>query len=580
MSAGIFRSTFAWAGIGVAPALALLLLAATGEAHAARAWLKDLGDLNSSQRLWLAAFGGLSLGLAFGLIAFELRSRALAIALRRLTDLAAGVDGRAHEETQRQGVATELGRLSDEILYSAQRMARERREMNGRLAAWDGIFAAALDATIELDGKGNIMQMNPAGERLLRVKAQEVLGKPLVDVMLPPSHRSPDNACFARDLASGKAQGRRQELVAQRGDGRQFPLEVAIAEFGSGEQRGFIATARDISSQRRVRADLSRAQEHLERELAPLRDQIARLKQQLAQRAIGHAPANEPKSGENEAAAPARRPFTVDGACGDLIRKLVSRAERKGLGFRYEDSDVQGVSLLGDAARLRRVLVNLIDSVVRVTESGEIIVHIAAVPGEGRQIDLAASVTATDMTEEQAARMVRPFLNESVTRREHSPYPGRATTSRQIDFLGSRVHAERMPGGGSSFRFSQHLEADLSQVTFDVSAPPASAQLPLIAKRSTEPAEEKARVGAEFARAAIRLRRNADRINLGALWAESHRLKGVWLRHGDPAHAGLVSALAHTARGGDATNAVLLARRLADVLEQMSRRERLAAAAA
>jgi hypothetical protein len=137
-----------------------------------------------------------------------------------------------------------------------------------------------------------------------------------------------------------------------------------------------------------------------------------------------------------------------------------------------------------------------------------------------------------------------------------------------------------MPGGGSSFRFSQHLEADLSQVTFDVSAPPASAQLPLIAKRSTEPAEEKARVGAEFARAAIRLRRNADRINLGALWAESHRLKGVWLRHGDPAHAGLVSALAHTARGGDATNAVLLARRLADVLEQMSRRERLAAAAA
>jgi signal transduction histidine kinase len=44
---------------------------------------------------------------------------------------------------------------------------------------------------------------------------------------------------------------------------------------------------------------------------------------------------------------------------------------------------VQGLSLLGDAARLRRVLVNLIDSVVRVTESGEIVVHIAAVPGTG-----------------------------------------------------------------------------------------------------------------------------------------------------------------------------------------------------
>jgi hypothetical protein len=72
-----------------------------------------------------------------------------------------------------------------------------------------------------------------------------------------------------------------------RGDGRQFPLEVAIAEFGSGEQRGFIVTARDISSQRRLRADLSRAQEQLERELVPLRVEIAGLKQQLAQRSLG-----------------------------------------------------------------------------------------------------------------------------------------------------------------------------------------------------------------------------------------------------------------------------------------------------
>lgn len=579
MSAGNFRNTFAWAGIGSATVLALLLLAASGEAHAARAWLHDLGDLNPSQRLWLAAFGGLSLGLAFGLMAFELRSRAIAIALRRLTDLAAGVDGRTHEETRRQGVTTELGRLSDEILYSAQRMARERREMYGRLAGWDAIFAAALDAAIELDGKGNIAQMNPAAERLFRVKAQEVSAKPLVDVMLPPSHRSPDNASFASDLASGKAQGRRQELVAMRGDGRQFPLEVAIAEFGSGEQRGFIVTARDISSQRRLRADLSRAQEQLERELAPLRVEIAGLKQQLAQRSLGLAPANEPKAAA-ETAAPARRAFTVDGACGDLIRKLVSRAERKGLGFRYEDSDVQGLSLLGDAARLRRVLVNLIDSVVRVTESGEIVVHIAAVPGDGRQIDLAASVTSTDMTEEQSTRMVRPFLHESVTRGERDPYPGRAVTARQIEFLGTRVHAERVTGGGSTFRFNLRLEADLSQVTFDISTPAAPARRPSPPKRSAEPADEKSRASTEYARAAARLRRNADRTNLGALWAESHRLKGTWMKHGDPAHAGLVTALAHTARGGDATNAVLLARRLADVLDQMSRRDRLAAAAA
>jgi hypothetical protein len=45
----------------------------------------------------------------------------------------------------------------------------------------------------------------------------------------------------------------------------------------------------------------------------------------------------------------------------------------------------------------------------------------------------------------------------------------------------------------------------------------------------------------------------------------------VWKRHGGRDEIGLVTALAHTARGGDATNAVVLARRLADALEEAAR---------
>ena len=72
---------------------------------------------------------------------------------------------------------------------------------------------------------------------------------------------------------------------------------------------------------------------------------------------------------------------------------------------------------------------------------------------------------------------------------------------------------------------------------------------------------------AEFARAAGRLRYNADKRNLGALWAQAHRLKEVWQPQAPVSEAGLVSALAHTARGGDSANACMLARRLADALD-------------
>lgn len=563
------------------------------DAHALGALLTNLGGIDSKERLWLAAFGGLSLGLAFGLFAFELRSRSLAVAVRRLIDLVVGMDGR-FDDTRRESVRTELRRLSDELMFAAQRAARERREAEQRMSSWEALFAAALDAMFALDAQGRITYINPAAERLFRLKADESIGKLLSDVMLPPTHRSPDNAAFASDLATGKAQGRTQELVAQRGDGRQFPIEVSIAEFANGEQKGFVAVARDISQVRRGRAELKRVREQAATTEARLRGEIVSLKRERERAGVA-APAAPSRSAARPAApiapapstaartpresAPAAAaaasptvrvaPFTVEETCGDAIRKLAARAERRGLGFRYEDGELHGVSLVGDQARLRRVMITLVDSAIRAAEEGEIVVHLTTMAGEGRQVVLVGQVTATAMTAEQAAKMVKPFLSETVTRAEGAGYPGHAETKRHIDFLGTRVDHAVMPGAGASFRFHLRFEADLSQVAIDLSALPAP-----VAPRRTEVrplASDPVRLHQEFSKSAARLRKHAEKPNLIALWAEAHRLKDVWKRHGGRDEIGLVSALAHTSRGGDSTNAVLLARRLADALDAAAR---------
>jgi PAS domain S-box-containing protein len=559
--------------------LAALVLTASSEAHAFGTLLANIGDLDIKRRLWLAAFGGLSIGLALGLLVFELRSRATAVAVRRMTDLAAGVDGRLPAESRRESVAIELSRLSDEILYTTQRVARDRREQAARLAGWEAMFAASLDATLALDAAGNIEQINPAAERLFRVKSDEAIGRAFVDVVLPPAHRSEDNACFARELASGKANGRRQELVAQRGDGRQFPVEVAIAQFNQGTAAAFIVTAQDISTQRRARAELARAREVMKRQTSAARSASATSSPAAA--ATTTAAGTPPTAGaaESSNAKPplqiSAHPFTIDATCGELVRKLAARAERRGLGFRYEDTEVQGLPLLGDASRLRRVLINLIDSVIKVAEAGEIVVHVIAVPCEARQVEVKVAVSATVMSDAQITRMVKPFVTESITRRENTAYPGRVTTERNIEFLGTRVALARR-NGGLTLGFGQFFDADLSRVSIDLSSPRPTGQSTV---RSTPQAmaaaaAEAQRAGVEFSRAVARLRRNAERANLIALWAEAHRLHTMWLRHGDPAEAGLVTALAHTARGGDATNAVLLARRFAEALHRTALRIR------
>lgn len=520
--------------------VAFLALGSVSDAFAAETWLNAFAEMDLQRRLWLAALGGFSLAVAFAMLAFELRSRRISIALRRLTDLAASVDGRLPEETRRQRVSTELGRLSDEVLYTSQRMGRERRELVSKAASWEAMFAATLEATIALDKAGVVTHVNPAAERLFRIAATEMVGKPLVDAMLPPTHRSPDNANFASDLAGGRASGRRQELVAQRRDGRQFPLEVTVAEFRNGEHIGYIVSARDISAHRRLRAELARA-----REIQP-------------DASVKSAP---------------RSAYTLEEICGDPIRRLASRAERKGLRFRYEDSELQGLALIGNAARLRRVLANLIDSSIQVSESGELIVHLTLIPLEERELRLSASVTATGMTDEQAATMVQPYVVQPFA----SVSPSGAVTDRRIEFFGARVMVARAAGGGVTFQFNQRFEADLSRVAIDLSADVAanSQHNEKPAQSSGAPAVQHPKDMADFSRAAVRLRKNANKKNLGALWAEAHRLTPVWQRYAQSesngnegsSNSGLISALSHAARGGDAVNATMLARRLADALE-------------
>jgi hypothetical protein len=177
------------------------------------------------------------------------------------------------------------------------------------------------------------------------------------------------------------------------------------------------------------------------------------------------------------------------------------------------------------------------------------------------------------MTNEEAAMMLEPYLVQPLAK---SGLSG-AVTDRRIEFFGVRVMVSRAAAGGVTFQFNQRFEADLSRVTIDLSAsvpPSAPTESANAARNQSATASQPQNEHADFKRAAMRLRKNAEKINLGALWAEAHRLTSAWQRHaatgGLNGDTGLVTALSHAARGGDTSSAVLLARRLADALERVA----------
>src|SRR5713226_9906362 len=68
--------------------------------------------------------------------------------------------------------------------------------------------------------------------------------------------------------------------------------------------------------------------------------------------------------------------FSLRGAVGDTLRALAVRAHKKGLELIYQVQPDVPDALVGDAGRLRQVLLNLVGNAVKFTDEGEVVMHV------------------------------------------------------------------------------------------------------------------------------------------------------------------------------------------------------------
>ena len=139
---------------------------------------------------------------------------------------------------------------------AAERALRESETRKG------AILEAALDCIVSMDAAGLITEFNPAAERTFRYSRAAVLGKPLVEILIPPSLRESHAAGFSRYLETGVGTilGKRLELSAMRADGSEFPVELTVVSINSLAQPMFTAYIRDISEQKQARDALERSE--------------------------------------------------------------------------------------------------------------------------------------------------------------------------------------------------------------------------------------------------------------------------------------------------------------------------------
>lgn len=93
-----------------------------------------------------------------------------------------------------------------------------------------GIIDTALDAFVQIDETGGVVDWNSRAEEIFGWTRSEAIGKNFNNLIIAETARTELNATLERFLRSGEDQtlGRRREIVAQRSDGRKFPAELSI----------------------------------------------------------------------------------------------------------------------------------------------------------------------------------------------------------------------------------------------------------------------------------------------------------------------------------------------------------------
>ncbi len=150
-------------------------------------------------------------------------------------------------------------------LQREQRLDQALREADDR---YRRTIDSVMDAMVSVDSEHRIILFNPAAERMFGMPAAEALGRPL-DLLIPPRLRQAHGA-HMRQFATSKVASREMapnmEVMAQRADGSEFPVESAVSQTRIDGALQFTAVLRDVTERRRREAEL----QHMNRELRRL----------------------------------------------------------------------------------------------------------------------------------------------------------------------------------------------------------------------------------------------------------------------------------------------------------------------
>ncbi len=153
-----------------------------------------------------------------------------------------------HKPLNRPAIRTAI-RHALKAQYLARQIEQAHQALKESEGRFQAVFHTAIDAIVLANHEGRITSWNPAAESMFGYSAEEIFGQPLTRIM-PSRYREAHEQGMKRLQKTGEAKVLRKTLALYglRKNGEEFPIELSLNSWKTGQYPSYSGFIRDITS--------------------------------------------------------------------------------------------------------------------------------------------------------------------------------------------------------------------------------------------------------------------------------------------------------------------------------------------